>query len=164
MRRLRGEIARTLSGRFFPTFYLAEAQFVQRGLGGDLAGVLFIIGFALGNKLSVHDRAYREEPPSSFHSFIEGLEFEVLAVLVGPAIEFVLMIDLEVLEIVQEKIRVDDPFDNPLAALVKTLVEIDGPDDGFEGITKDLAHLEAAVEFIEIADLLQPHFDGDIVQ
>jgi hypothetical protein len=148
----------------FAALDLTEPKFVQCGLGSYLAGVFFIVSLALGNELSVHYGAYSEQASSPFHPFVEGLELKVFALLVGPAIELVLVIDLEILQIVQEEIRLDDPFDNPLTGLVKSLVQVDGPDNGFQCIAKDLAHFQTAIELIEIADLLQPHFNRDIVQ
>jgi hypothetical protein len=153
-----------LGGGVVTGIYFIDTQFIKCQLGGNLAGIFFIIGLAMGQQLSVYDGPNGKEAAAAFDALIEGFELEVLAVPVGPAVEFVLMVDLEVFEVVEEEVGGDHPFDDPLAGLFKTLVQVDGADDGLEGIAKDLAHFQAAVELVEIADLFETHFYGDLVE
>src|SRR6202000_3223326 len=69
-----------------------------------------------------------------------------------------------VLEIVEKKVGLDHPFHHPLAGLIETLVEVDGSYDSFEGIAKDLTHLQTAVELVEVADLLKSHLDSYLIE
>src|SRR5882724_3400894 len=101
------------SGSLFTGVYLVDSQLVQGELGGYLAGVLFIIGLPLGQELAVDHGPYREEPAAPFDPLVQGLEFESFSVLIRPAIELVLMIDLQVLEVVHEQVGLDKPFNNP---------------------------------------------------
>jgi hypothetical protein len=74
------------------------------------------------------------------------------------------VVDLEVFEVIEEEVGLDDAFDHPLAGFFEAFIEVDGADDRLERIAEDLAHLEAAVEFIEVADLFQAHFYSDLIE
>ena len=52
----------------------------------------------MGDQLAVDHGADGEEAAAAFKFFFQGFEFEVLTVFVGPAVEFVLVVDLEVFE------------------------------------------------------------------
>jgi hypothetical protein len=74
------------------------------------------------------------------------------------------VVDLQVFEVIEERDRAGSRVRSPIGGFFEAFVQVDGSDDGFQRIAEDLAHLEAAVEFIEIADLLQAHLDGDLIK
>jgi len=149
-------------GLFFD--FVVEAEFINGYLGGYLAGVFFIIGFSFGQEGAVYHGAYCKEAAAAFNAFVEGFELEVFAVFIGPAVEFVFMVDFEVFEVLHKEMGQDNAFHDPEFGLFKALVEVYGAHDGFEGIAEDLAHPQGAVELIEVGDFFEAHFNGNLVE
>src|ERR1700744_4317621 len=93
--------------------FIRNPQLLHRHLGVDLAAILFIVALSLGNDRPIDSGSHSEQPPTVLETLVYGLEFKDLAVLGGPAVELVLVVDLEVFELVQKKVRKNDPLHDP---------------------------------------------------
>ena len=74
------------------------------------------------------------------------------------------MIDLKIFEIFHKKVRKNNCFQYPFACFIKSFIKINGTNNCFESISKNLANLKGVIKFIIESDLFDSHLKSNLIQ
>ena len=84
------------------------------------------------------------------HFFFQKAEFEVLPAFLGPFEQTALEVDLGLLKLLEVDVHIDDAVDDDVLGELEAFVEVDGPNQGLEGIAAQRAEAlaRAVVGFV----------------
>src|SRR5689334_13781708 len=119
----------TPSLRFFGStrsICIQQSKFANRYLRRYLRCIFFIEGSSFGNIFTIYHGGNSKKATAIFHSFINGFKLQRFTVLIGPAVQFVFMIYLEQLQLINKHMWQYDIIHYPLIGFLIPFIKING--------------------------------------